>query len=231
MFKILKVDYGIKLQAYHGGSMTGKDIQKIMENASEIFTLFANILMTNKRPDLKFATQDEINHLCTSFKNAFVLWDGVFSFASKISPSKDDIGWYTRFSTAAVFSHTSLGCSVTPKVHMMWVHVKDQMAKVPGGLGQKREDWIEHHHQITCKERAQFGKTHDEDIRAKAMARLHQQHTDPHVVAFTNKVNNSAETGKRKGHVSRDQMRHDQRMNNRWAALMAWEKENRVDGR
>ena len=226
MFKILKVKYGIKLQAYHGGSMTGKDIQKVMENASEIFPLFANILMANKRPDSKFSTQDEIDDLCNSFKNAFILWDGAFSFASKISPSEDNVQQYSRFSTVAVYSHVSLGCNVTPKVHMMWKHVKDQMMKVPGGLGQKREDWIEHHHQITSKERAQFGKTQDEDVRANAMARLHQQHTDPDVVSFTNAVNDAAQKGKRKGHASRDHMRHNQRMNNRWAALAVWENEN-----
>ena len=42
----------------------------------------------------------------------------------------------------------------------MWRHVAAQM-EFPGGLGQKREDWVEHHHQITCKERVQFGKTND----------------------------------------------------------------------
>jgi len=123
MFKILKIKCGIKLQAYHGGTMTGKDIQKVMENASEICSLFANILMANKRPDSKFDTAEKINHLCTSFANAFVLWDGAFSFASTISPSQDDIVQYTRFATAAVFSRVNLGCSVTPKVHMMWSHV------------------------------------------------------------------------------------------------------------
>ncbi|KAL7526841.1 hypothetical protein ACHAXR_001674, partial [Thalassiosira sp. AJA248-18] len=47
MFKILKIRYGIKMQAYHGGTMTGKDIQKFMSNAAEIFSLFAGILKAN----------------------------------------------------------------------------------------------------------------------------------------------------------------------------------------
>ena len=49
LFLVLKIKYGVKIQAYHGGTMNGKDIQKVMENASAIFTKFANILKANKK--------------------------------------------------------------------------------------------------------------------------------------------------------------------------------------
>ena len=174
LFTILKVKYDIKLQAYHGGTMTGKDIQKVMENASKMFTLFAGILKANRRPDSKYDSPEKIDELCNSFAGTFVLWDGAFSFASKIAPSKEHgILQYIRFVTAAVNCHVAQGCSVTPKVHLMWRHVADQM-ECPGGLVQKREDWVEHRHQITCKERVQFGKTNDKDVCAHAMARLYQ---------------------------------------------------------
>ena len=39
MFWVLKNMYGVKLQAYHGGNMTGDDIQKVMSNADEIFSI------------------------------------------------------------------------------------------------------------------------------------------------------------------------------------------------
>ena len=87
--------------------------------------------------------------------------------------------------------------------------------RLPGGLGQKREDWVEHHHQITSRQRVQFGKTNDPVVRAHAMARLHQQHTDPEVVSHDIAVNKAAQRGSRKGYISRDQSRHEQSMVNR----------------
>ena len=90
----------------------------------------------------------------------------------------------------------------------MWKHVADQM-KFPGGLGQKREDWVEHHHQITSRIRAQFGKTHDKAVKATAKERRHQQITDPNVVAYDNFVHKKAKRGRRKNHVSMDEKRRE----------------------
>ena len=38
-FKVLK-ETGFKLSSYHGGSLNGKDVNKVMNNASHIFDLF-----------------------------------------------------------------------------------------------------------------------------------------------------------------------------------------------
>ena len=93
---------------------------------------------------------------------SFVLWDGAFSYASKLYPTADDIKNYKRFITA----------SVTPKVHLMWKYVEYQM-KLTGGLGWKREDGVEHMHQITCRARDQFRTTQNKEVRAVAIARAH----------------------------------------------------------
>ena len=53
--------------------MTGKDIQKVMENASKMFTLFAGILKVNRRPDSKYDSPEKIDELCNSFASIFVL--------------------------------------------------------------------------------------------------------------------------------------------------------------
>ena len=36
VFKVLK-DIGVELTSYHGGSLNGKDIKKVMNNASHVF--------------------------------------------------------------------------------------------------------------------------------------------------------------------------------------------------
>ena len=74
-----------------------------MQNVDEIFSLFANILEANKRPDSPY-TNANIDELCSSYSNTLVLWDGAFSYASRIGPSPEDIGMYKCFSTAAVFT-------------------------------------------------------------------------------------------------------------------------------
>ena len=95
-----------------------------------------------------------------------MLWDGAFSYASTVNPTEQDIEMYTKLVTAAVHSHKVLGLSITPKVHMMWKHTKVQMKfPGPGGLGQKREDWVEHQHQIASRDREQFSKTKDREVR------------------------------------------------------------------
>ncbi len=48
MFVTLKL-FGIEVQAYHGGSLHGKDVQKLMSNASDIFKSFADTLKKCKK--------------------------------------------------------------------------------------------------------------------------------------------------------------------------------------
>jgi hypothetical protein len=42
MFKVLK-EIGVELSSYHGGSLNGKDIKKVMNNATHLFNTFATI--------------------------------------------------------------------------------------------------------------------------------------------------------------------------------------------
>ena len=114
MFSILKKQFNVTIQAYHGGSLTGKDIQIVMENASDIFSKFAVVLKSKKRNDGMDDT--EIDSLCLRCADLSVLWDGAFSYASKLDPTNEDIATYERFVNAAVNWHVQFGCNVTPKV-------------------------------------------------------------------------------------------------------------------
>lgn len=73
MFSIIKLQFNVKRQAYHGGTMTGKDIIKVMNNAAEIFSLFADILITNKKEDCQMSA-DEIKKMCNKYADLFVLY-------------------------------------------------------------------------------------------------------------------------------------------------------------
>ena len=75
MFNVLK-KIGVELSSYHGGSLNGKDIKKVMNNASYVFDELAVILKEGKRPGciLPDATLDA---MCLHFREVLVR-DGAF---------------------------------------------------------------------------------------------------------------------------------------------------------
>ena len=216
---MLKSVYGIKIQAYHGGSLTGKDIQKVMMNAGEIFHVFAGIMKKMRKIDCSMS-DEEIDALCCRYSNLFLLWDGAFSYASTTNPTPKDVEWYTMFSTTAVKSHVDIGCNVTPKVHMMLKHVAKQMSDIPGGLGEKREDWVEHLHQVTSVKRKQFRTTIDKEVRARAMENAMQLETDPKTIAYMQETKMASARGPRKAHIKLEETRREKRMRMRMNALV-----------
>jgi hypothetical protein len=89
MFKVLRT-IGMELSFYHGSSLNGKDIEKVMNNTTSIFDQLASICKEGKRPDCLLLNND-ISVLCLNFSEVFVLWDGKFSLASTINPDSADI--------------------------------------------------------------------------------------------------------------------------------------------
>jgi hypothetical protein len=90
----------------------------------------------------------DIDKLCQQHKECLLLWDGAFSAARTINPTDANCYMYKLFVMAAIDCHVNIGCSITHKVHLMLCHVLEQMSKIPGGLGEKMEDWVELMHQI-----------------------------------------------------------------------------------
>jgi hypothetical protein len=73
LFKVLK-EIEVKLSSYHGGSLNGKDIKKVMNNASHIFDLFATTIKEGERNECLLADAD-ISLMCLHFWEVYVLWD------------------------------------------------------------------------------------------------------------------------------------------------------------
>jgi len=70
VFKVLKV-IGVELSSYHGGSLNGKDIKKVMNNASHIFDQFTSIFKGGKREECLLADAD-IDLMCLHFWEVYV---------------------------------------------------------------------------------------------------------------------------------------------------------------
>ncbi len=148
-------EIGVELSSYHGGRFNGKDIKKVMNNATYLFDMFTVVFKERKREGCLLSDAD-INSMCLHFREVYVLWDGAFPLARTINPTNDDTETYQKFVLAAVQSSAILGCPITLKVHTMLRHVEWQMENIPGGLGDKIEDWVERLHQWGMQQRRHF---------------------------------------------------------------------------
>jgi hypothetical protein len=178
----------------------------------------------NKKEDCPY-TNEMIDELCADFAHLSELWDAAFSLASKINPTPDELTNYKRYVRAAIFSHQAMTLSITHKGHLMWAHVAKAM-ELPGGLGKKRKDWLEHQHQEGSAIRKQYRTTKNQDVRANAIAGATQRDFNPQVLAKIKEVDKKAEYGPRVDYVKKDEEKRLKREENRIKALEEWEKLN-----
>ena len=187
MFKLLK-NVGIELSYYHGGSLNGKDIKKVMNNSAHFFDELAVVMKEGKRPNSILSNAD-VDALCLHFREVFVLWDKAFLLARTVGPMEQDTKTYHRYVLAAVHGNDALSCTITPKVHMMLKNVAFQMKYIWGGLGDKMEDWVERLHQAGMRLRQRFRKVQNLVIRALAWEKANSHSSHPDVIAYTNVTN------------------------------------------
>jgi len=130
IFEVLK-ELGAELSAYHGGSLNGKDIKKVMNNATHVFEKVAVILKKGRR-DNYILSEEALDAMCLHFREVFVLWDAAFLLARTVNPMEQDIETYQRYVLPAVQGNALIRCTITPKVHLMLKHLAWQMGKLRG---------------------------------------------------------------------------------------------------
>ena len=131
--------------------------------------------------------------------------------------SRKDIDEFTYFINAAFECHKRIGCSITPKVHLMKAHCAWQMANLEGGLGDKGEDWVEQKHQDMAKLMRIYRHVKNPQQRAIAIERAQQRNKNPLVLKHAVKVN---EKSQRKFKDSRLLTSEKNKMNQRKNVLM-----------
>lgn len=93
---------------YHGGSLAGMDIKKVISNATYVFDEFGKILVEYKRPDCKM--KDEvIKPICEEHKLCLLLWDSAFLAARSINPIREDCS-FLRFVKPVVDCQLYIRC-------------------------------------------------------------------------------------------------------------------------
>ena len=93
-----------------------------------------------------------------------------------------------------------LQCSITPKMHSMLRHVKWQMKNLPGGLGDKMEDWVERQHQWGMRMRRRFRTVQDPLVHALARekAASRNMHSDVRAQVESTDVGNKRNLSEKK---------------------------------
>jgi hypothetical protein len=124
----------------------------------------------------------DIDSMCLYFWEVYVLWDGAFLLARMVNPTRDDAETYQKFVWVAVQSSAILRCPITPKVHTMLRHVEWQMKNIPGKLGNKMEDWVEHLHQWGMQQRWCFHTVQNPLFCAMAQEKAGSCNTHPDVL-------------------------------------------------
>ncbi len=82
MFSILK-EFCIELSSYHGGSLNGKDIKKVMNNACHIFNTFLAIFIGGEEANLRAVGRQHQRFMTA-------VWRGVCFMGRSIFISEDN---------------------------------------------------------------------------------------------------------------------------------------------
>ncbi len=94
VFAVLK-EIRVELSSYHGGSFNGKDIKKVMNNATYLFDAFAVIFKEGKR-EMCLLSDTDIDSMCLHFREVYVLWDGAFLLARTVYTTNNDAETYQK---------------------------------------------------------------------------------------------------------------------------------------
>lgn len=153
--------YGASIQAYHGGTMHGKDIVKICQNwkgvMDDVESACFDILekrnreyllnQNTSRPPPSF---EEVRTKLDLHRKLLQSQDAVYSHLRIIAPTTEE-KLMTRQAIALMKKYwLELECSVTHKAHIIFTHAADDQEEFDG-LGDKGEDDWERRHQTQGK--------------------------------------------------------------------------------
>ena len=163
MEKIL-VSFGIDKARYHGGALEGNFIQKLFQNANEMFKQFLKEIMTIISDEkVLLILDDQVNR----YIEICILFDTHFSIARTPCWEMDDvklINLNERITLCMLkWRHLRLSMKMI-KTYGVEDHLFDQIKK-NHGIGCFIEDFIEQAHQFGALDEQRTGKLRD---RSKA---------------------------------------------------------------
>ena len=148
LYEILE-EYNIKKQNFHGGAMNGVCSRRLLDNVDPIFDKIRK-LMSDKLDQKKSLTQEKRDLLTKTLEDFYLLFeimDVVFAKLRILDPTPDEIESMEVAIGMLEQVWRKLQLSITPKCHIMFDHIIDQV-KEHNGIADLVEDYVEHAHQL-----------------------------------------------------------------------------------
>ncbi len=173
------------MNSYHGGSLNGKDIKKVMKNACHILDLCWIFLKGEEAKLCAVGCQYQY-FVPAVLRGVSFVRRGIF--ISEDNQSNGSRHKNLRLCVdAAVKDSKDLQCTITPKVHPMLEHIKWQIRNIQGGLGDKMNDWVEHLHQTGKRQHLCYHTVQKLIARSLTREKRNFCNMHPDVIAQTEK--------------------------------------------
>ena len=141
--------HGVKIQAYHGGNLTGGAIlmllnkhQVIMDDISRVCREYISNVNTSEQT----MTLESLDKMLDEHRILFQAQDAVYAHLRLINPSTEEMVETRERIQLMKILWLRMNLSETPKAHLIFSHAADDQERY-GGLGDKIEDPLEKRHQ------------------------------------------------------------------------------------
>ena len=152
--------HGVKIQAYHGGTLTGgailmllKKHQVIMDDVSKVCHEY--LLSTDTSSQTM--TVEALEVMLDEHRTLFQAQDAVYAHLRLIDPTVDEMQETRERIAIMKILWLKMNLSETPKAHLIFSHAADDQERF-GGLGDKIEDPLEKRHQEQLRVNAILNK-------------------------------------------------------------------------
>ena len=149
LLELMLTKFGIKSQAFDGGSMNGACTTRLLNNLQEIMDELQQIALQrynagggSNDDTARGDRQEKITNMFLEYSNLFLVLDLVFSLLCTIAPTANEIAEAERSLKVLQTLWLNLGFNIAPKAHILFYHTLEQF-KNYDGIADKVEDFVE----------------------------------------------------------------------------------------
>jgi hypothetical protein len=145
-------NHGIKIQRFHGGTLTGGAILKLLEKHEIIMDDITHVCheyISNHKSgkySVHMPSIDNFDKVLDAHRCLFKAQDAAYAHLRLINPTTKEMAETRERIAIMKILWLQMGLSITPKAHLVFDHAADDQLKY-GGIGDKIEDPLEKRHQ------------------------------------------------------------------------------------
>ena len=141
--------HGVKIQAYHGGNLTGGAILMLLKKHQVIMdeiSIVCQDFITKNNMSMHLMTVKALDKMLDEHRTLFQAQDAVYAHLHLIDPTLEEMSETRERISIMKILWLKMDLLETPKAHLIFSHAADDQEHF-GGLGDKTEDPLEKRHQ------------------------------------------------------------------------------------